>query len=96
MNSHFVAFIAASTLVLTVLTKIVGFPSQALQIHKSKSVKNISVPLYVIMFLSYVSWTIHGYIRHDNTMIYGQGLGIITTGYILVLLLYYRVKDRNK
>jgi len=88
----FAAIIATLTFIFSVLTKVVGFPSQARLIFKTKNVSNISLSLYVITFISYILWTIHGFIIHDQSLIYGQGLGIITTGFVLGQLIYYRKK----
>jgi hypothetical protein len=92
MTEKIIAFVAFMTLFLSIITKVIGFPSQARLIHKTKKVDNISLPLYAITFLSYCFWTLHGYFKHDNTIVIGQGLGIVTTGFILGQLIYYRRK----
>ena len=91
----YAAIIATITFILSILTKVIGFPSQARLIFKTKNVSNISLPLYCITFLSYLFWTIHGCIKADNTLIYGQGLGIITSGFVLAQIIYYRRKNKN-
>jgi uncharacterized protein with PQ loop repeat len=88
----FAAIIASLTFVFSVLTKIIGFPAQARLIFKAKNVEHISLSLYAITFLSYIFWTIHGYLKSDPTLIYGQGLGIITSGFVLAQIIYYRKK----
>lgn len=90
-----VAIIAFTTLGLSILTKVIGFPSQSRLLFKTKNADNISLPLYIITFLSYCSWTAHGFIKEDATLIYGQGLGIITSGFILGQIIYYRHNKKN-
>ncbi|WP_124643236.1 SemiSWEET family transporter [Amniculibacterium aquaticum] len=80
--------------ILTVLTslavKIIGYPSQILQIHKNKKVDNISLTLAITSFVTYVCWTIHGIIKNDVVVIAGQSLGILTSGILLFQILKYR------
>jgi len=89
-STNIIAFVAFMTLFLSIITKIIGFPSQARLIFKTKKVDNISLPLYAITFVSYIFWTIHGFIKADPTLIYGQGLGIVTSGFILGQIIYYK------
>ncbi|HEY4327754.1 MAG TPA: SemiSWEET family transporter [Mucilaginibacter sp.] len=86
----FAAVIATLTFLFSILTKVVGFPAQAKLIFKTKDVRGISKTLYLITFISYILWTIHGYIVNDSTLIWGQGLGVITSGFILIQITYYR------
>lgn len=91
----FETIIATVTFTLSILTKIVGLPSQAKKIHQTKDSSSQSLILYVLIFLSYLSWTIHGLLKKDNTIIFGQGLGILTSGVILVLIIVYRKKKHS-
>lgn len=91
----FAAIIAALTFIFSILTKVVGFPSQARLIFKTKNVSTLSLPLYIITFLSYIFWTIHGYFKSDSTLIYGQGLGVITSGFVLGQIIYYKRKKQE-
>lgn len=76
--------IACITFIVSVFTKIIDFSEHA------KKVSNVSLSLYVLTFVSYCLWAIHGVLKNDVALIYGQGFGILTTGIIVGQLLYYR------
>lgn len=82
-----VGFITVAT---SYLIKLIGFPQQAYKIYKSKSGQNVSTYLYVFSFLSYCMWTYYGYLKKDWFVMWGQALGIITTGIIVLLLNKYK------
>jgi len=94
-NVSFEAIIGISTMIWAFVVKLVGFPSQIFKIKKNKSTKDISTAYFLIGFIAYILWTIHGLIKHDIVLIIGQGLGIITSGIILGQIVYYRVKSNN-
>jgi len=80
------------TTVLSILIKVVGFPDQIKKNFKRKSTEGLSVWFYILSFVCYVLWTIHGFLQHDKVIIFGQGLGIITTGVIVYQIFIYRKK----
>jgi uncharacterized protein with PQ loop repeat len=84
------------TIAWAFVVKFVGFPSQIKRIHQNKSIKDISTTYFVIGFIAYVLWTIHGIVKQDMVVIIGQGLGIITTGIILGQIIYYKRKDYKR
>jgi len=90
-----IELIGSITLILSILTKIIGFPSQAKLLMKSKKTENISISLYSLTFLAYISWTIHGILKNDYTIIFGQGLGILTSGFVLGQIIYYRRNEKK-
>lgn len=87
-----VGFITVAT---SYLIKLIGFPQQAYKIYKSKSGQNVSTYLYVFSFLSYCMLTYYGYLKKDYVVMWGQALGIITTGIIVFLLNKYRNKNNE-
>lgn len=80
------------TAVLSILVKVVGFPDQIRQNHKRKSTEGVSTSFYVLSFLVYLLWTAHGVLENDWVIIFGQGLGILTTGVIVYQIFLYRKK----
>lgn len=91
----FAYIIGILTIITSLAVKIIGYPTQILQIHKSKRVDNISLTLAITSFITYVCWTIHGIIKNDVVVIAGQSLGIFTSGILLFQILKYR-KPKNK
>jgi uncharacterized protein with PQ loop repeat len=80
------------TTILSILIKVVGFPDQIKKNYTRKSTEGVSTWFYVLSFITYILWTVHGFLQHDWVVIYGQGLGIITTGIIVYQMFIYRKK----
>ena len=88
----FAAIVGFTTVALGILVKLVGFPDQIRRNYQNKSTKGLSTAFFILSFLAYVSWTLHGILIHDKVVIIGQGLGIVTTGAILWQIYIYRNK----
>jgi len=69
---------------------MVGFPDQFRLNYKRKSTKGLSNLFYSLAFLSYILWTIHGFLQNDWVLIVGQGIGIITTAMIIAQIIIYK------
>ena len=86
----FAVIIGILTTALSILVKVVGFPDQIRKNHKRKSTEGLSLWFYLLSFLVYVLWTLHGILQNDLVLVLGQGLGIVTTGVILYQVYIYR------
>ncbi len=86
----FAAIIGVLTLIIGVLVKVIGFPDQFRLNFKRKSTKGISTLFFILIFISYLFWTVHGILRDDWVLIIGQGVGILTAGMIVVQIIIYR------
>lgn len=91
----FAAIIGILTVVIGILVKILGFPDQFRLNLKRKSTKGLSKLFYILALLSYTLWTMHGFLQNDWVLIAGQGLGIITTGMIVIQIIIYRNKSQK-
>lgn len=80
------------TTTVAILVKVIGFPDQIKKIYKRKSTEGISTIFFLLAFVSYFLWTVHGVFQKDNVLIIGQGAGMITTGIIIVQIFIYRSK----
>lgn len=63
MNISLEAIISTLTLVSTLSVKLIGFPSQILRTRKAGNVESISVFYFVLGFVTYALWTIHGILK---------------------------------
>lgn len=88
--------VAFLTVIFGLLSKIIGFPDQIRKNYKRKSTEGLSTIFIIIAVASYILWTLHGFFINDWVLIVGQGLGIITTGIILLQIIYYRKKFSKK
>jgi uncharacterized protein with PQ loop repeat len=84
------------TTVLSILVKIIGFPDQIRKNYMRKSTEGVSTTFYILSFLVYILWTLHGILAKDWVVILGQGLGIITTGVIVYQIFVYRKRKPTK
>jgi len=92
MDITFAAIIGILTVVIGILVKIIGFPDQFMKNYKRKSTEGLSSVFILLAFVSYILWTIHGYLQNDLVLVVGQGAGILTTGMIVFQLVHYRKK----
>lgn len=88
----FAALVGVLTVIIGILVKVLGFPDQFMKNYKRKSTEGLSTIFIVLAFLSYILWTLHGYLQGDWVLIIGQGVGIITTGMIVFQIFYYHKK----
>ena len=86
MKIDLIAIIGAMTIVSSFALKFIGFPSQIRTIQKSKSTEGVSLTLFVIAFINYILWTLHGVVKNDWVTIIGQGIGIFVSGIALYLI----------
>jgi len=82
------------TIGLGILVKVIGFPDQIRKNYKNKSTEGISTTFFILSFCAYLFWTLHGILLNDKVVVIGQGLGIITTGAILLQIYIYRKRDK--
>lgn len=92
MKAEIIIIIGILTATLSLLTKLIGFPDQIRKNHQRKSTEGISAWFFLLSFVSYVLWTVHGILQDDWVVYMGQGLGVITTGIILWQILVYKAK----
>ncbi|HLD41820.1 MAG TPA: SemiSWEET family transporter [archaeon] len=78
------------TLIFGILVKIIGFPDQIKHNYKRKSTTGLSTTFFILSFVTYSLWTLHGILQKDSVLAIGQGLGIITTGIVLWQIYLYR------
>lgn len=71
---------------------MVSYLPQAYQVWKTKSVDDISLYTYLILFTSAVLWGIYGYLREDAPIIFTNVVLGIVQLYIIVLKLKYQKK----
>jgi MtN3 and saliva related transmembrane protein len=90
MNFDEIKIVGFLTIVVSYLIKFIGFPQQAIKIYKSKDTGNVSILLFIFSFFSYILWTYYGYLKNDWVIIWGQSVGILTSGIVLYLLIKFK------
>jgi uncharacterized protein with PQ loop repeat len=79
------------TLIASYAIKFIGFPEQIQKIRKAKSTLGVSKVLFITSFISFILWTIYGYLKNDWVIILGQGSGVVVSA----ILLFYMWKYKN-
>jgi len=92
MDITFAVVIGILTVIMGILVKVLGFPDQFMKNYKRKSTEGFSTLFIILTFTAYTLWTIHGFLQNDWVLIVGQGLGIITSGAIVLQIIYYKKK----
>ncbi|PIP53574.1 hypothetical protein COX08_00240 [Candidatus Beckwithbacteria bacterium CG23_combo_of_CG06-09_8_20_14_all_34_8] len=88
----FAGIIGFLTLIVGILTKVIGLPDQIRKNYKLQSTEGLSTSFIFLAFISYMLWTLHGIMEKDIVLILGQGLGILTTGIIIWQIISYKGK----
>lgn len=85
--------ISTLTVIVSLISKVWGFPNQIKLLHKYKNVKNISLIFHCLATVSYGLWTLHGFLRNDWFTVIGQGLGVVFSAIIVGIIIKYRNED---
>lgn len=86
--------VSTLTIVATFSLKLIGFPAQIKKVKDSGTTEGVSVTYFVLGFITYSLWTLHGVLVKDVTVIFGQGLGVVATG-ILLFVIYDTARRRK-
>lgn len=84
--------IGVLTAIVAVLVKVIGLPDQIRRNHTRQSTEGLSTPFFALGFISYLLWTLYGFLKFDWTLVIGQGFGVITMGIIAYQIFIYRNK----
>jgi uncharacterized protein with PQ loop repeat len=85
-----IQIVGGLTVASSLLVKPIGLPHQIVENYKRKSTQGVSLPNHAIGFFAYACWTFYGYLNFDWVLIYGQFLGVITEGIVVIQILSYR------
>lgn len=90
MHPKTIALVGVITTIVSILVKIIGLPDQIRKNYVRKSTAGLSVPFFVLGFVSYGLWTMYGLLKQDWVLIAGQGAGMLTMGIIAGQIYLYR------
>jgi MtN3 and saliva related transmembrane protein len=71
------------------------FIPQAIRIIKNKDAKEVSFITFFGFLLIQIATSLHGFLNNDYLLTYGTLLSIVTCGTVVVLIAFYRIKNRN-
>lgn len=70
----------------------VSFVPQAYKTWKSRSAKDISLTMFLMMTVGVFLWLTYGVLRHDNPLIIGNVITFLLSGVIL----YYKILEMKR
>ena len=77
---------------LGLVVTLLGFPMQIFRNWKRKSVEDLSLPMWILFFLSSTTWVFYGYFREvpDYFLVVPSLFGGLFTGIIIVQIIIYK------
>ena len=82
-------------IIVSLSLKLIGFPSQIKKVNDNRTTEGISITYFILGFITYSLWTLHGILVKDLTVIIGQGLGVVACG-VLLLVIYNTQRKEKK
>lgn len=71
------------------------FIPQAINIMVNKDSKEVSFITFFGFWLIQLSTVLHGFLRSDYILALGTFLSMLTCGFVIGLIVYYRIKNRK-
>lgn len=71
--------------IIAAICTTVSFLPQAIKIIKTKTTKDISLTMYIILVIGVILWLIYGILTNDFPVILANGISTIFTLTILIL-----------
>jgi len=85
-----ITIVGSIALILSILLKVVGLPDQIKKDLKRKSTEGLSTIFIILFWLTYIIWTMYGILKEDWFITIGHGVGVVTTGIILLQIRKYK------
>lgn len=80
---------------LSLLINAILFIPQSMRLASHKDSRNVSFITFFGFWLIQLVTVLHGFLRKDYLLAYGTIISMITCGYVIWLILYYRVKAES-
>lgn len=81
--------------VAAILTTI-SFVPQAWSVLKTKDVRSISLPMYILFTIGVLCWTIYGIQIHNMQILIANGITLVLASCILYCKIRYGSLERNR
>lgn len=88
-------YIIEAVFSLGLFINAVLFIPQIIRLKKSKSSKGVSFITFFGFLLIQLSTVFHGLLKHDNLLVMGTLLSMLTCGCVTWLVVYYRLKPNK-
>lgn len=74
----------------------ISFVPQAWSVLKTKDVRSISLPMYILFTIGVLCWTIYGVQIHNMQIIIANGITLVLASCILYCKIRYGSLEHNK
>ncbi len=71
------------------------FIPQGLRIIGKKEASSVSLITFVGFWIIQLTTLSHGFLKKDYLLAYGTLISMLTCGYVIWLIIYYRIKNKN-
>jgi MtN3 and saliva related transmembrane protein len=66
------------------------FVPQIILLYKTKKVKGLSFPMFLVFNMIQLVTVLHGYMIEDPILMWGYALSFLTCGWVVILIIIYR------
>lgn len=91
MNAHNIIEVSFS---IGLFMNALLFIPQGLRIKMKKNANDVSFITFFGFWLILFSTFLHGFLKKDYLLAVGTLISIITCGYVITLIIYYRLKNK--
>jgi cytosine/uracil/thiamine/allantoin permease len=71
------------------------FVPQAMRMRINRDAKNVSFITFFGFWLIQLVTTLHGFLHRDYLLAYGTLVSMVTCGYVIWLIIYYKLKNKR-
>lgn len=83
-----------SYFMISLIVNAILFIPQIVRLLKIKDSKELSFITFFGFNLIQIAVILHGYIKKDYLLLFGNLLSLITCGLVTILIVYYRIKSK--
>lgn len=81
--------------VITVIYTAIGLPTQIVKNFKIRSGEGLSLFLFIILLLTFISWVVYGLAIFNWFIIIPNGFGGICSMILTIQIIYYKTKNKR-
>ena len=93
MNEYLV-FAASIAFIFTAINQVLSLPAGLRNILKEELSTPVLFSVHLFGFLMYAGWSIYGILLKDPAIIFGCGLGVLSSAVLLIYTCWLRLAKR--
>ncbi|RYZ52957.1 MAG: hypothetical protein EOP49_08290 [Sphingobacteriales bacterium] len=88
---HSLVFVASLAFIFTAVNQVLCLPAGIRNILRDELSTPVLVSVHLFSFLMYVGWSIYGVLLKDPAIVFGCGLGVLSSGILLGYTFWLRL-----